>query len=214
MFQTAPPQSHPPQADRDRASSGAQLRCRSAWTPEQLGRAVRLYLIEGFTAADVAYALGPAFTRAAVIGKLRRLGHLKRDVRATADSLGATKVGRLPRRRASSRAEPRLPPQHAAAAAAAATGGRSDRSAAAAPTPARAESACRWRDRRSRTRPNASGPLLRRSGRPPRLLRCPSRPGRPVSGMSEHDPNDPGHRGHRRRCCARAAPAARGLQER
>jgi hypothetical protein len=72
---------------------------------------VRLYLIEGFTAADVAYALGPAFTRAAVIGKMRRLGHLKRDVRAMAGSFGATKVGRRPRRCAAPRAESRLPPQ-------------------------------------------------------------------------------------------------------
>lgn len=83
----------------------------SAWTPEQERRAIRLYLVEGFTAADVAYALGPAFTRAAVIGKMRRLGHLKRDVRALADSPGSPKNGRRPPRCASRLAEPRLPPQ-------------------------------------------------------------------------------------------------------
>jgi hypothetical protein len=109
MFQNASPQITA-QVHRDKRP-GPGARGPSAWTPEQLRRAVRLYLIEGFTAADVAYALGPAFTRAAVIGKLRRLGHLKRDVRVAADSLGATKVGRRPRLRASLRAEPRLPPQ-------------------------------------------------------------------------------------------------------
>jgi hypothetical protein len=107
MFQTAPPKAIP----HNRSDPGPGAHSPSAWTPEQERRAVRLYLIEGFTAADVAYALGPAFTRAAVIGKMRRLGHLKRDVRAMADSLGAPRIGRRAGRCASRRAEPRLPPQ-------------------------------------------------------------------------------------------------------
>jgi len=55
----------------------------SIWTPERERRAVRLYLVEGFSAADVADALGHGVSRAAVIGKMRRLGCLKREVRAT-----------------------------------------------------------------------------------------------------------------------------------
>jgi hypothetical protein len=106
MFQIAPKAT--PRHRRD-ARPGAHSP--SAWTPELERRAVRLYLVEGFTAADVAYALGPAFTRAAVIGKMRRLGHLKRDGRAVADSLGATKAFGRPRRCSPPRAEPRLPPQ-------------------------------------------------------------------------------------------------------
>ena len=108
MF-SIPPPPHTPRTHRNERS-GAGARAPSAWTPERVRRAVRLYLVEGFTAADVAYALGPAFTRAAVIGKLRRLGHLKRDV-GRADSLGAAAAYRQPRRCPPRRAEPRLPPQ-------------------------------------------------------------------------------------------------------
>jgi hypothetical protein len=70
---------------------------------------MRLYLIEGFTAADVAYALGPAFTRAAVIGKMRRLGFLKRNSRAP--SATATPPRRKPPAGATARTTARLPPQ-------------------------------------------------------------------------------------------------------
>jgi GcrA cell cycle regulator len=75
------------------------------WTPEREARALRLFLYEGFTAAEVADALGDGFSRAAVIGKVRRLGFRKRDV-----------VGKPPRRTAiasvcSPGVESRLPPQ-------------------------------------------------------------------------------------------------------
>ncbi len=54
------------------------------WTPEREARALRLFLREGFTAAEVADALGGGVSRAAVIGKIRRLGFLKRAIRAAA----------------------------------------------------------------------------------------------------------------------------------
>lgn len=70
---------------------------------------MRLYLVEGFTAAEVADVLGPPFSRAAVIGKMRRLGCLKREARAAlAEPLGES---RKPRRCSPRRAEVRLPPQ-------------------------------------------------------------------------------------------------------
>lgn len=50
------------------------------WTPEREARALRLFLREGFTAAEVAEALGCGVSRAAVSGKIRRLGFLKRAV--------------------------------------------------------------------------------------------------------------------------------------
>jgi GcrA cell cycle regulator len=50
------------------------------WTPEREARALRLFLREGFTAAEVADLLGDGVSRAAVIGKIRRLGFRKRDV--------------------------------------------------------------------------------------------------------------------------------------
>jgi hypothetical protein len=53
----------------------------SGWTPERVERAVQLYIGEGLTAAEVADALGEAFTRAAVIGKMHRLGLGKRELR-------------------------------------------------------------------------------------------------------------------------------------
>jgi GcrA cell cycle regulator len=81
----------------------------SPWTPERQARALRLYLQEDFTAADVADALGPGFSRAAVVAKVRRLGFLKRDVRAGGDETPSQ------RRRAASpardRIKGRLPPQ-------------------------------------------------------------------------------------------------------
>jgi hypothetical protein len=49
------------------------------WTPAREARALRLYLREGFTAAEVAEALGGDVSRAAVIAKVRRLGFRKRD---------------------------------------------------------------------------------------------------------------------------------------
>lgn len=83
----------------------------SIWTPERQRRAVRLYLVERFTAADVAYALGPGFTRAAVISKMRRLGCLKREARATPVAPGVSKPRREPARAAARRDTVRLPPQ-------------------------------------------------------------------------------------------------------
>jgi GcrA cell cycle regulator len=83
----------------------------SIWTPERDRRAVRLYLVEGFTAAEVADALGPGFSRAAVIGKMRRLGCLKREARAVIAEACAAKPKRKPPRAGTS-ATTRLPPQH------------------------------------------------------------------------------------------------------
>ena len=83
----------------------------SVWTPERARRAVRLYLVEGFTAADVAYALGPGFSRAAVISKMRRLGCLKREARATQIVAGGAKPVRKPSRVVPRRDTVRLPPQ-------------------------------------------------------------------------------------------------------
>ncbi|HVN01355.1 MAG TPA: GcrA family cell cycle regulator [Caulobacteraceae bacterium] len=74
----------------------------SPWTREREARAARLYLLEGFTAAEVADVLG-GVTRAAVVGKMRRLGLLKRD-RAPRSPATASAVP-PPRR------EVRLPPQ-------------------------------------------------------------------------------------------------------
>lgn len=81
----------------------------SAWTPERERRAVRLYLVEGFTAAEVADILGPTFSRAAVIGKMRRLGCLKREARTVRAE--PPLASRTPRRCSPSRTEARLPPQ-------------------------------------------------------------------------------------------------------
>jgi GcrA cell cycle regulator len=75
------------------------------WTPEREARALRLFLREGFTAAEVADALGPGISRAAVIGKIRRLGFLKREAMATPGPPVAT-VSDCRRR-----VERRLPPQ-------------------------------------------------------------------------------------------------------
>jgi GcrA cell cycle regulator len=73
---------------------------------------MRLYLVEGFTAADVADALGPGFSRAAVIGKMRRLGCLKREApAASADSCCCAKPRRTPPRADAPRPTSRLPPQ-------------------------------------------------------------------------------------------------------
>jgi hypothetical protein len=88
---------------------GPGARNQSAWTLERERRAVRLYLVEGFTAAEVADVLGPPFSRAAVIGKMRRLGCLKREARAVLADPPAE--GRKPRRCSPRRAEVRLPPQ-------------------------------------------------------------------------------------------------------
>jgi GcrA cell cycle regulator len=77
------------------------------WTPERESRALRLYLREGCTAAEVADALGSGVSRAAVIAKIRRLGFLKRDAcdRKPAP-LAAPRVGAR-----ANWLRPRLPPQ-------------------------------------------------------------------------------------------------------
>ena len=53
-----------------------------SWTREREARALRLFLREGFTAAEVAEALGGGISRAAVIGKVHRLGFQKRALTA------------------------------------------------------------------------------------------------------------------------------------
>jgi hypothetical protein len=82
----------------------------SVWTPEREARALRLYLEEGFTAADVADALGADISRAAVIGKIRRLGFLKREARA-ARGLPLNRGKRERRARVERRLPPQRPPQ-------------------------------------------------------------------------------------------------------
>jgi GcrA cell cycle regulator len=79
----------------------------SAWTPEREARALRLYLHEGFTASEVADALGGGFTRGAVIGKIRRLGYAKRERRPDDAAQAA------PQRpcRGGPRVDRRMPPQ-------------------------------------------------------------------------------------------------------
>ena len=77
------------------------------WTPEREARALRLYLREGFTAAEVADALGGEISRAAVIGKVRRLGFRKRDYAPVAERVPAATC-RTPIER---RLPPKLPPQ-------------------------------------------------------------------------------------------------------
>ena len=94
---------------RTHSEGAGGARIQSVWTPERERRAVRLYLVEGFTAAEVADVLGPPFSRAAVIGKMRRLGCLKREARAVL--AGPPAESRNPRRRPPRRAEVRLPPQ-------------------------------------------------------------------------------------------------------
>jgi GcrA cell cycle regulator len=83
----------------------------SIWTPERQRRAVRLYLVEGFTAADVADALGPGFSRAAVISKMRRLGCMKREARACDGAACTVEARRKPPRIVIRRDTARLPPQ-------------------------------------------------------------------------------------------------------
>lgn len=57
----------------------------TAWTPERVSRALRLYLLEDQTASAVAEALG-GVTRAAVIAKVRRLGYFKQETGAARPS--------------------------------------------------------------------------------------------------------------------------------
>ena len=85
----------------------------SPWTPARLARALRLYLREDFTAADVADALGAGFTRAGVIAKIRRLGFLKRNVRATVgdEPRPPRRCAAAPRQRVDRRLPPQRPPQ-------------------------------------------------------------------------------------------------------
>ena len=83
----------------------------SPWTPARVARALRLYLEEGFTAAEVADAPGAGFSRGAVIGKIRRLGHLKRESRdAAGPGLGTKPTKARRRSNQPSRLERRLPP--------------------------------------------------------------------------------------------------------
>jgi hypothetical protein len=82
----------------------------SAWTPDRVARAARLYIAEGMSAAEIADALGPSFSRSAVCGKLRRLGLAKREARPLAEAGDRARVVRLapPSR---TRIEQRLPPR-------------------------------------------------------------------------------------------------------
>ena len=98
----------PPTASADHPLGSA--RNPSAWTPEREARALRLYLEEGFTAAEVADALGADISRAAVSGKIRRLGFLKRHARA-ADDPPPVREPRLRRPRVERRLPPQRPPQ-------------------------------------------------------------------------------------------------------
>jgi hypothetical protein len=80
------------------------------WTPEREARALRLYLREECTAAEVADALGCGVSRAAVIAKIRRLGFLKRDVCGAKPAPLATR----PNASSANRIDRRLPPQRPA----------------------------------------------------------------------------------------------------
>jgi GcrA cell cycle regulator len=102
-------QSPPTTPDSLSDSHAVCARHPSIWTPEQQARALRLYLDEGFTAADVADALGAGFSRAAVIGKIRRLGFLKRDRAAAAPP--SCRAPRIRRTRLERRLPPQRPPQ-------------------------------------------------------------------------------------------------------
>ena len=86
------------------------------WTKERVALALRLFLRERLTAAEVAAVLGGGLTRGAVISKVRRLGYGKRvgrdgspcDAGGLGSPLGA-KIrgrGRAP--------QPRLPPERPA----------------------------------------------------------------------------------------------------
>lgn len=86
------------------------------WTPEREARALRLFLAEGFTAAEVAGALGAGISRAAVIGKIRRLGFLKRDVRREPPTGTARQVSGVGRRLPPQRPPLPMPPMREAAA--------------------------------------------------------------------------------------------------
>lgn len=64
---------------------------------------MRLFMEEGFTAREVAEALGCSFSRAAIVGKMRRLGFSKREAKRAAPA--TLKVTCRPR------IERSLPPQ-------------------------------------------------------------------------------------------------------
>ena len=102
-----------PALEVDKPSKNGEARFASAWTPQRTRRAVRLYLVERFTAAEVADALGPPFSRAAVVSKMRRLGHLKRECHAAPASAPPSRRAGTPRAAAhvSSLRIVRLPPQ-------------------------------------------------------------------------------------------------------
>jgi GcrA cell cycle regulator len=101
-----PSQSAPPACER-----GASAAEPSPWTPDREARAVRLYLQEGLTAAEVAEALGADVSRAAVIGKIRRLGFSKRQTRsATAADVVTVRRPAAARPRIERRLPPPRPP--------------------------------------------------------------------------------------------------------
>ena len=80
--------------------------CFPIWTRQREAQALRLFLREGLTAAEVAEVLG-GVTRAAVISKVRRLGFLKRAGQPAAERV--TEVVRRPR--IDRRLPPKRPPQ-------------------------------------------------------------------------------------------------------
>ena len=82
------------------------------WTPSDEAMAVRLFLVEGLSASDVALALGGGITRSAVLAKVRRLGFRKRRGHTSA-STGPLPISRLALVAGASppRVERRLPPQ-------------------------------------------------------------------------------------------------------
>lgn len=80
--------------------------CLPIWTRQREAQALRLFLREGLTAAEVADTLG-GVTRAAVISKIRRLGFLKRNGAPAAERVTAA----VRRPRIDRRLPPKLPPQ-------------------------------------------------------------------------------------------------------
>jgi GcrA cell cycle regulator len=80
--------------------------CFPIWTRQREAQALRLFLREGLTAAEVAEVLG-GVTRAAVISKIHRLGFLKRAGQPTAERVTAS----IRRPRIDSRLPPKRPLQ-------------------------------------------------------------------------------------------------------
>jgi len=78
----------------------------SPWTPEAEARALRLFIVEGLSASEVATALGAGVSRAAVLSKVRRLGYRKRE--ASPPRLDVLRTA--PAAKVRVRIERRLPP--------------------------------------------------------------------------------------------------------